>query len=190
MRAIFPIVICGALLAFGVASAQDTAPTATDPLEGDIEAVEDVQLDEDGNPIIKVDRFGNPIGEDAPEIELRYDQYQSATLRALDKITGRATDLDVVADTPVVFGSLKVELKACFQTPPELPPEAAAFLSINSTQAVQVETLTTAVDASEVDTVSEDNPRLFSGWMFASSPGRSALEHPVYDIWVINCTAS
>lgn len=125
------------------------------------------------------------------EVEpVRYDRYQTATLRALDKITGRSTDITVKAGEPVVFGSLKVELKACDQTPPELPPESAAFLVIHSTQAVRVSTMVDAVDASEVDTVSEDNPRLFSGWMFASSPGLSALEHPVYDIWVINCNAS
>lgn len=119
-----------------------------------------------------------------------YVQYQTATLRALDKITGRSTDIDVRSNEAVVFGALNVELKTCFQTPPELPPESIAFLSIQSTQAVQVETMQEAVDASEVDTVREDNPTLFSGWMFASSPGLSALEHPVYDIWVIRCTAS
>ena len=47
-----------------------------------------------------------------------------------------------------------------------------------------------AVDATDVSTVSEDNPKLFSGWMFASSPGLSALEHPVYDVWVIKCNAA
>ncbi|MEL7129243.1 MAG: DUF2155 domain-containing protein [Pseudomonadota bacterium] len=126
----------------------------------------------------------------AAQVETSYEQYETATLRALDKITGRATDIDVQAKEPVVFGSLNVELQTCFQSPPEVPPESIAFLTIKSTQAVQVETMEDAVDASTVSTVSEDNPRLFSGWMFASSPGLSALEHPVYDIWVIRCSAS
>ncbi|MEM9669303.1 MAG: DUF2155 domain-containing protein [Pseudomonadota bacterium] len=126
--------------------------------------------------------------EDQPKVY--YNEFNTATLRALDKITGRSTDIAVVANDAVVFGSLAVELQACFQTPPELPPESAAFLTITSTQAVQVDDMDTAVDAESVDTVSEDNPTLFSGWMFASSPGLSALEHPVYDIWVIRCTAS
>ncbi|KCZ83625.1 hypothetical protein HAD_13524 [Hyphomonas adhaerens MHS-3] len=52
-----------------------------------------------------------------------------------------------------------------------------------------METMDAAIDANAVETVSEENPELFSGWMFASSPGLSALEHPVYDIWVIRCTA-
>ena len=143
-----------------------------------------------------VDPTGEAPGELAleeaePELpKVSYSQYDTATLRALDKITGRSTDIDVRTGEPVVFGSLNVELKTCFQTPPELPPESAAFLTIHSTQAVQVDTMDDAVDAGAVDTVSEENPRLFSGWMFASSPGLSALEHPVYDIWVISCTAS
>ena len=121
--------------------------------------------------------------------EARWNEETEATLRALDKITGRSTDIEVNVGGAVVFGSLKVELKACFQRPPDMPPESAAFLSVHSTQAVQVESMEEAVSSSEVETVSDDNPLLFSGWMFASSPGLSALEHPVYDIWVIRCTA-
>lgn len=120
--------------------------------------------------------------------EARWNQETEATLRALDKITGRSTDIEVKAGEPVVFGSLKVEMKACYQRPPDMPPESAAFLSVHSTQAVQVDSMEEAVASSEVETVSDDNPLLFSGWMFASSPGLSALEHPVYDIWVIRCT--
>ncbi|KCZ57210.1 hypothetical protein HY29_00360 [Hyphomonas beringensis] len=118
-----------------------------------------------------------------------YVQKDRATLRALDKITGRSTDIEVKVGEPVVFGSLKVELKVCYQTPPEEAPESAAFLKINSTQPVAVETMEAAVAAEDVNTVSDENPELFSGWMYASSPGLSALEHPVYDIWVIRCSA-
>jgi hypothetical protein len=116
-------------------------------------------------------------------------QKDTATLRALDKITGRSTDIEVKVGEPVVFGSLKVELQVCYQTPPEEAPESAAFLKIASTQPVAVETMEAAVDAEDVETVSDENPELFSGWMYASSPGLSALEHPVYDIWVIRCAA-
>ncbi|MEE9380365.1 MAG: DUF2155 domain-containing protein [Hyphomonadaceae bacterium] len=118
-----------------------------------------------------------------------YNKYETATLRALDKITGRSTDIDVRVGEPVVFGSLKIDMQVCYQAPPEEPPESAAFLIIDQAQAVQVDDMNNAIAASEVDTVNEDNPRLFSGWMFSSSPGLSALEHPVYDIWVIRCTA-
>ena len=121
--------------------------------------------------------------------EASWNKEGEATLRALDKITGRSTDFNVKVGDPLVFGSLNVELKVCYQRPPDEPPESAAFLTVHSTQPVQVRTMDEAVSAEDVETVSKDNPRLFSGWMFASSPGLSALEHPVYDIWVIRCTA-
>ena len=116
-----------------------------------------------------------------------FQSKQTATLRALDKVTGRSTDIDMVIGEPIVFGSLKVELVACYQTPPEETPESAAFLKIHSTQPVAVADMNSAVSANEVETVNDENPLLFSGWMFASSPGLSALEHQVYDVWVIRC---
>ena len=125
----------------------------------------------------------------APAMAGTMVQKGEATLRALDKITGRSTDIVVKVDEPVVYGSLRVELKSCFQAPPEEVPESAAFLRIASTQPVAVETMEAAVPAADVSTVSGENPILFSGWMFASSPGLNALEHPVYDVWVIRCTA-
>ena len=90
-------------------------------------------------------------------------QKDKATLRALDKITGRSTDIEVFVGQPVVFGSLRVELEVCYQTPPEEAPESAAFLKIFSTQPVAVETMDAAVDANAVETVSEENRELFSG---------------------------
>jgi len=108
-----------------------------------------------------------------------YAKKDRATLRALDKITGRSTDIVVKVGEPVVYGSLNIELQACFQTPPEEVPESAAFLKVSSTLPMADE---------ETDEV-KDSPVVFSGWMYASSPGLSALEHPVYDIWVIRCTA-
>ncbi|MFN4185935.1 MAG: DUF2155 domain-containing protein [Hyphomonas sp.] len=116
-------------------------------------------------------------------------QRNQATLRALDKITGRSTDIVVKVGEPVVYGSLRVELKTCYQAPPEEVPESAAFLRIASTQPVAVETMEAAVAAKDVPPSATENPILFSGWMYASSPGLNALEHPVYDIWVIRCTA-
>jgi hypothetical protein len=116
-------------------------------------------------------------------------QKNQATLRALDKITGRSTDIVVKVGEPVTYGSLRVELKTCFQAPPEEIPESAAFLRIASTQPVAVETMEAAVAAKEAPPSEAENPILFSGWMYASSPGLNALEHPVYDIWVIRCTA-
>lgn len=102
-------------------------------------------------------------------------QRDTATLRGLDKITGRSTDFVVTVGEAVAFGSLRVSLDVCYQKPPEEPPESAAFLQISGTRPMY-------------DDTSEDPlGTLFSGWMFASSPGLNALEHPVYDVWVIEC---
>jgi hypothetical protein len=92
-----------------------------------------------------------------------------AVLRALDKITGRATDIETPAGVAVRFGTLSVTLRYCYTRPPEEPPETTAFLQIDEVRA------------------GHDPTRLFSGWMFASTPALHALEHAVYDVWVISC---
>lgn len=121
-----------------------------------------------------------------------YAKQDRATLRALDKITGRSTDIVVKVGEPVVYGSLSIDLQSCFQTPPEEVPESAAFLRISSTRPVAEEQLESAAGGDKeaaATLAAAENPVVFSGWMYASSPGLSALEHPVYDIWVIRCTA-
>lgn len=147
-------------------------------------------------------------GEQVEDEGSTYSEEKVATLRALDKITGRSTDFEIEVGAPVVYGALKIDLEVCFQTPPEEPPESAAFLKIATTEDIRRQSVTEPRLASEVedvsagdidakalasveteeDTRSAENELLFSGWMFASSPGLSALEHPVYDVWVIRCT--
>ena len=90
-------------------------------------------------------------------------------LQGLDKITARVTTIEAPIGKPVTFGSLSITARHCDRNSPEETPEAAAFLEI--------------VDAKP----GEAPIKLFSGWMFASSPAVSALEHPVYDVWVIDC---
>lgn len=92
-----------------------------------------------------------------------------AVLRGLDKITGRITTLTTPVGDTVRFGSLAVIVRACRTRPPEEPPESAAFLDITDIKPNQP----------PVD--------VFRGWMFASSPAVSAMDHPVYDIWVLEC---
>ena len=72
----------------------------------------------------------------------------------------------------VHFGTLEIIARTCRKRPPEEQPESAAFL-----------------DVWEIKT-GEPAASLFRGWMFASSPALSALEHPVYDIWVLDCEDS
>ena len=113
-------------------------------------------------------------------------------LRALDKITGNSTDLTAKVGETLKFGRLSVTVRACFQAPPEDTPESAAFLEIHA-----LAPESKRVTAAEKSGKEPRGPKpigpdglLFSGWMFASSPGLSALEHPTYDVWVISCNAS
>lgn len=94
-----------------------------------------------------------------------------ALLRALDKITARVEALEIPVERPLKFGTLIITVHACRVTPPEETPEAAAF-----------------IDIAEIKPGEPEATR-FRGWMFASSPALSALEHPIYDLWVTGCKA-
>jgi hypothetical protein len=98
---------------------------------------------------------------------------EQAFLQTLDKITARIATVPLSLDEPIQFGTLEIELKHCAFTPPEVPPEAAAFLEIR--------------DVGFVDKEASDKITVFSGWMFASSPAVSSLEHPVYDVTLLAC---
>jgi hypothetical protein len=114
-------------------------------------------------------------------------------LRALDKITGNSTDISAKVGETLTFGRLKVTVRACFQSPPEDTPESAAFLEIHAITPEGKGHEDKAGDTVRMhkgpQPIGADG-LLFSGWMFASSPGLSALEHPTYDVWVISCNAS
>ncbi len=90
-------------------------------------------------------------------------------LQGLDKVTGRVSNIEISIGTVFFFGTLEITPRACEKRPPEEPPEVTAFLEI------------------------VDNPPggkkslIFSSWMFASSPGIFSLDHPVYDVWVVDC---
>jgi hypothetical protein len=115
-----------------------------------------------------------------------------AHLRALDKITGNATDVTAKIGETIKFGRISITVHACYQAPPEDTPESEAFLEIRSLGAAQDKPLADLGPAKEKPKPAAEGPDapLFSGWMFASSPGLNALEHPVYDVWVISCTAA
>jgi hypothetical protein len=94
----------------------------------------------------------------------------NVVLRAMDKITARVSTVTVPVGQSVAFGSLRITVRACDKRPPEETPEAAAFLEV-------------------VEERPGEAPQArFNGWMFASSPALSALEHPVYDLWVLDCS--
>ncbi len=93
----------------------------------------------------------------------------TAVFSGLDKITGRIVSFEVAVDETVQFGALQMTPRVCYSRPPTENPNTTSFI--------------------EVDEVTLDNKyrRVFSGWLFASSPGLHGLEHPVYDIWLIEC---
>ena len=113
-------------------------------------------------------------------------------LRALDKITGNSTDLTARVGDTLKFGRLSVTVRACFQAPPQDAPESAAFLEIHALGAASTRETAAQKAGKEARGPKPVGPDglLFSGWMFASSPGLSALEHPTYDVWVISCNTS
>lgn len=102
---------------------------------------------------------------------------ETVVLRALDKITGGTKDISVQVGKAVSFGTLTITARACSKKAPEETPEVFAYLQINDKP---------IVDANEK---AAEDKQIFSGWMFWSSPGLNPLEHPSYDVWVIDCKA-
>ena len=96
----------------------------------------------------------------------------TVVLGGLDKVAARvSTFKDRVGET-AKLGTLDVIARTCVTHPPEEPPESAAFVEIYDTPQ------------------GKKREKVFSGWMFASSPALSALDHPVYDVWVLRCENS
>ena len=95
-----------------------------------------------------------------------------ANFSGLDKITGRIIAFDVAINETVQFGALQVTPRVCYSRPQTIAPLTTTFV--------------------EVDEITLDNKirRIFTGWMFADSPGLHAVEHPVYDIWLTACKAT
>ena len=92
-----------------------------------------------------------------------------ASFSGLDKITGRITNFDVYIDETVQFGALQVTPRVCYSRPATEEPKTDSFV--------------------EVDEITLDRKirRIFTGWMFAESPGLNAVEHAVYDVWLKGC---
>ncbi|MBB3440343.1 DUF2155 domain-containing protein [Sinorhizobium sp. B11] len=92
-----------------------------------------------------------------------------AVFSGLDKITGRITTFDVYVNETVQFGALQVTPKACYSRDQSEAQKIDGFV--------------------EVDEITLDRKirRIFTGWMFADSPGLNAVEHPIYDVWLKDC---
>ncbi len=95
-----------------------------------------------------------------------------AVFAALDKVTGRISHLEIPIGQTVQFGALRVTPRICNTRPPTEAPHTTSFVEVDEIRL-----------SGEVD-------RIFTGWMFADSPGLHAVEHPVFDVWLTNCMTS
>jgi hypothetical protein len=94
---------------------------------------------------------------------------QVAVFSALDKVTATIKKLEIPLGHTVQFGSLKVTPRVCYSRPATEQPKTTTFVEVDEVQ----------LDGAEA--------RIFSGWMFAESPGLNAVEHPVFDVWLTEC---
>jgi hypothetical protein len=92
-----------------------------------------------------------------------------AVFSGLDKITGRITTFDAAIGETVQFGALQVTSRACYTRPPTETPLTDGFVEVDEV------------------TLQGEVRRIFTGWMFAASPGLHAVEHPIYDVWLTDC---
>ncbi|MGI9481880.1 MAG: DUF2155 domain-containing protein [Hyphomicrobiales bacterium] len=95
-----------------------------------------------------------------------------AVFAGLDKITATITTFEVPVNATKQFGLLRITPKVCYTRPPTETPETTSFVVIDEVQ------------------LNGKIRKIFSGWMFASSPGLNAVEHAVYDVWLTNCSTS
>jgi hypothetical protein len=94
---------------------------------------------------------------------------KGAVFSGLDKITGRIINFDATVGETVQFGALQVTPRICYTRPPTETPNTDAFIEVDEV------------------TLQGEIKRIFTGWMFASSPGLHGVEHPIYDVWLTDC---
>jgi hypothetical protein len=92
-----------------------------------------------------------------------------AVFTGLDKITGVTTTFEAKVGESKQFGGLIVKADVCYSRSATEEPKTTSFVEVDEVQ------------------LDDSKKRIFSGWMFAQSPGLNAVEHPTYDVWLINC---
>jgi hypothetical protein len=122
----------------------------------------------DGQPP-PADTSPQPGDEVIPEPPSQKITNKGALFSGLDKITGRIINFDAAVGETVQFGALQVTPRICYTRPPTETPNTDAFIEVDEV------------------TLQGDVKRIFSGWVFASSPGLHAVEHPIYDVWLTDC---
>lgn len=140
------------------------------------------------NAIVLQEEIQNPPQDtrhqDGTEVEFydgssplpSFEEQKYAVLQTLDKVTARTETVTLPIGKPSAVGPVFAEVKTCQKTPPTEQPEAAAFIQVWEAKP----------KAARQDGESESQ-WVFSGWMFASSPALSAMDHPIYDVWLKDC---
>jgi hypothetical protein len=109
---------------------------------------------------------GDEVVTEAPTVKITNP---TAVFAGLDKITGRIISFDVATNETVQFGALQVTPRACYTRPPTETQNIDGFVEVDEV------------------TLQGEIKRLFTGWMFAASPGLHGVEHAIYDVWLTNC---
>ncbi len=112
--------------------------------------------------------ISSAFAQDAPA-PVEFIKNKVAEFSGLDKITGRTITFDVYIDETVQFGTLQVTPRVCYSRPLTETPKTSSFIEVDEI------------------TLDKNIRRIFTGWMFADSPGLNAIEHPVYDVWLKDC---
>jgi hypothetical protein len=112
-----------------------------------------------------------PVEDTVIEAPTQHIENGRAVFAGLDKITGRTFSFDAAIGETVRFGALEVTPRACYTRPPTEATNTDAFVEVDEV------------------TLTREIKRIFTGWMFASSPGLHAVEHPIYDVWLTDCAA-
>lgn len=186
----------GAAALFAAASAQQTDP-ALDALSAPPSGPSEL------------DALSQGEQTDFPDIDRISERKPvSVTLRALNKVTAKYSDIVIKMGETGNFGALEITARYCDKRPPEEFPETTAFVEIidksrklesdlkhvpkkqesDPPEAAALDHVeaNSAIAAAAGERIMPEN-MIFSGWMFASSPALNGVEHPVYDVWVIDC---
>ena len=94
----------------------------------------------------------------------------SAVMQTMDKITGRVNKITIPVNSKISFGDFSLVLRACKKRPAEETPENFAFIDVTD------------------KSFGTDEYNIFRGWIVSSTPGINAIEHPIYDVWLLECT--
>ncbi|MDR7224294.1 hypothetical protein J2X13_004722 [Aminobacter aminovorans] len=137
----------------------------------DLPAIDVPPLPGEGQPAPDQAQQAPSDAQAAPKVAAPPQRIKNAVAEfaGIDKITGRIITFDVYVDETVQFGALQVTPRVCYSRPENEEPKTDSFV--------------------EVDEITLDRKirRIFTGWMFAESPGLNAVEHAVYDVWLKAC---